>query len=397
MAIEQNLLIDNLPGAVTAEHHGQASELFGEQTPGASWAETASTAAALIFNKIVGYEGHRDNSTHDGAVMEPNPALRSSLENERLAAGDEVGSIHSGAFKSLASLAGSLLITKVAPHAKRKIYERRNAQSPEPAQQQAPTDTARNGKLRRAFASPNSQIAQFIDEKLPSVTPNNLTRLGRNMVLAADVAVLRRPTWGFAMAAAPYFTGSMMDGWDGNLARLKGEKASVESSSLDGMLLDAISDKCQEIGTAAANSLLASRHGNKVAAGQYAVATMTAALPALARAAAEANGYYVSEDASGSRVTRAIEAGAGLAFNKHPRSNNLLSALLSTGNITTALQRADVARRGTESPHCRGTSDDPEFRQQAAARRDALLPIAAGGLAAGGAVLAIAKLRGYGE
>lgn len=242
-------------------------------------------------------------------------------------------------------------------------------------------DSARNGSFRKASASPNDRIARLIDEKLPSITPDHLTLIGETLVETSIIAALLKPRWGTALGIGPYTLGGIIDGWDGNLARRKG------TNSLKGMLKDVRADKRQEIITAAGNSLIASQHGNSVASSQYAVAAMTATLPAFFRAAAEAEGHIVSEDASGSRVVRGIEGGVGVGLNSQPGIANTVSALMVAGNIVTAAQRADVTLRGDVSPHYRGANHDPEFRAQAAARRDALLPVAVGGVAVGTGLL----------
>lgn len=243
------------------------------------------------------------------------------------------------------------------------------------------SSTSRNGAFRRASASPNERIARWLDEKAPWVMPDHLTRAGESLVIASAIATYLKPEWGVVLAVGPYTGGGLVDGVDGNLARFKG------ISSLAGMLKDVRADKRQEIVTATVNSLLASKRGNKVAASQYAVAAMTASLPALLRATAEARGHLVSEDASGSRVVRGIEGGVGLGLNNQPGVGNVVSALMFVGNILTTAQRADVALRGSASPHYRGVNHNPQERAYAAARRDALLPMAVGGLVVGSVLL----------
>jgi phosphatidylglycerophosphate synthase len=220
-----------------------------------------------------------------------------------------------------------------------------------------------------------------MDNKFPNITPDHLTLAGESLVETSLLATLIRPKWGVAMAIGPYTFGGLIDGLDGNLARLKG------LNNLEGMIKDVRADKRQEILTAMANSLLASKISNNVAAAQYAVASMTASLPALFRAAAESKGYIVNEDASGSRVIRGIEGGIGIGLNRRLGIGDTISALMVTGNIITAAQRADVVNHGESSSNCRGTNNSVEFRNEAAARRDALLPIAIGGMAVGTGLL----------
>ncbi|MFI5271254.1 MAG: CDP-alcohol phosphatidyltransferase family protein [Candidatus Saccharimonadales bacterium] len=244
------------------------------------------------------------------------------------------------------------------------------------------TDTVRNGGFRKASASPNQRIVEWIHKNKPGIMPDHLTIAGEALVELSIITALARPKWGVALAIGPYTLGGLIDGIDGGLSRVKG------ISSLKGMLKDVRADKRQEIATSIVNSRLASRNGNHVAASQYGVASMTAALPAYFRAAAEAKGHIVSEDASGSRVIRGIEGGVGIGLNGNEGVSNVVSALLVTGNVLTSAQRADVVMRGADSPHYRGANGDPELMRQAAARRDALLPIAIGGFAIGSALLA---------
>lgn len=241
------------------------------------------------------------------------------------------------------------------------------------------TSSARNGEFRKVAASPNERVASFIDHKLPSVMPNHLTCLGELLVVGSAAMTLCKPEtkWAIPLAIGPYTLGGLIDGIDGNLARIKGQ------ANLEGMLKDVHADKRQEIFTASVNSLLASRRGNRVAAAQYAVAAMTASLPALFRAAAESKGHIVSEDSSGSRVVRGIEGGVGLGLNTNSGISNVVSGLMSVGNVLTATQRADVSLRGPASPHFRGTNDDPTFRRHAVARRNTLIRTALGGIVAG--------------
>jgi phosphatidylglycerophosphate synthase len=244
------------------------------------------------------------------------------------------------------------------------------------------TDTVRNGGFRSASASPNQKIVQWIHKNKPGIMPDHLTIAGEALVELSIITALAKPKWGVALAIGPYTLGGLIDGIDGGLSRIKG------ISSLSGMLRDVRADKRQGIATAVVNSRLASKNGNHVAASQYAIASMTAALPAYFRAAAEAKGYIVSEDASGSRVISAIEGGVGIGLNEHEGTSNAVSALLVTGNVLTSAQRADVVMRGPDSPHYRGANTDPELMRQAAARCDALRPIVIGGLAIGSALLA---------
>jgi phosphatidylglycerophosphate synthase len=288
---------------------------------------------------------------------------------------------HSDVLESMASFGSALSLISGGEYAQQWFAGRHGGSD------RSDASSARNGAARRVSASPNAWVVDRIHKKLPFVTPDHLTLLGEGLVEASLIAAYLKPKWGFALAIGPYTLGGIVDGWDGNLARLKG------ITGLKGMLKDVRADKRQEIATAITNSLLASKHDNSVAASQYAVGAMTAALPAFFRAAAEAKGYIVNEDASGSRLARGIEGGVGLGFNDNPGISNTISALMVAGNVITSAQRADVVMHGTDSPHCRGTNNNRKFRAEAAARRDALLPIALAGMAIGSGLLVKERIR----
>jgi phosphatidylglycerophosphate synthase len=286
-------------------------------------------------------------------------------------------SINNDLVESMASIGTALSLISGAGYTQQYLRDKNEASR----QEDRRFTSGRNSKLRSATASPNQRIAKCISEKLPGVTPHHLTALGGALVVGSNIAALKKPKWGAAIAIGPYTLGGLIDGLDGSLARY------LKLSSTLGMILDVVSDKGQEIHTATTNSILASRNKNSVAASQYAVAAMTASLPALMRASAEARGHIVSEDASGSRVVRAIEGGVGLGLNRYSGINNVISALMSVGNTITAAQRADVALRGKASPHFRESNTDPKFKREAVIRRNVLLPVAVGGLAVGGWLL----------
>lgn len=247
------------------------------------------------------------------------------------------------------------------------------------------TDTSRNGAARKATENNYGKIANWLNQTFPGIRPDTITRVGELMVLASGFSTLTKPELGFVLGAGPYTIGSLLDGVDGNLARLQG------TDDIQGMINDARADKRQEISTAAFNSLLAGNKGYSVAAYHYAAAASTAALPALFRSIAETRGFIVNEDAIGSRVARSIEGGIGFGFNRYRQISDINSSLMVVGNLVTAAQRADVAARGKKSPHYRGQNNDPEFINRAKIRRDALLPIAAGGMLVGMALAAREK------
>lgn len=435
---EQHPILDKVPTSLSVGRLGfgivQAFELLGTTPEERTMGDAGVTAAAAITDKIDGDWTRRFGSTKHGPLIDRLADITFSIAGETaLALNGEISSIHpmvslgrevavqfmrhsadanghppivvgdrgrqkttlkmmmltaarsplsqhADLIESMASFGSALSLISGAEYAQ-QWFAGKNATARENS------SSARNGVARRATASPNGWVVDKIHRKLPGVTPDHLTLLGEGLVEVSLIAAYLKPKWGVALAIGPYTLGGIIDGWDGNLARLKG------ITGLKGMLKDVRADKRQEIATAITNSLLASKHDNPVAASQFAVAAMTAALPAYFRAAAEAKGYIVSEDASGSRLVRGIEGGVGLGFNDNPGVSNTISALMVAGNVITSAQRADVVMRGQDSPHCRGTNNDRKFRAEAAARRDALLPIALAGMALGSGLLVKERIK----
>lgn len=245
--------------------------------------------------------------------------------------------------------------------------------------------TTRNSTARRATASPIDKLVTAIDEKLPFITPDHLTEAGKALVLGAAALAIKRPDKP-ALPTTMYTVGSLLDTLDGALARKKGANEDG-STTVEGMLKDVRSDKIQEIITFGALSMIARRRGNHVAADNYAVAAASAVLPALSRAHAESNGFIVAEGGIGTRVGRGILGGAGIFFNRHRDTSDILSATVSNNNVITANERYKVATRGPAAPEYIGTDTSDKFRHDARAKRKALIPLAAAGLAAGAVLL----------
>ncbi|MEK7594928.1 MAG: CDP-alcohol phosphatidyltransferase family protein [Patescibacteria group bacterium] len=247
-----------------------------------------------------------------------------------------------------------------------------------------PTDNARNGAARKAFANPVDKLVGILDSKAPNVTPDHLTLMGELMVDSSVALAVAKPDKVFVTTAL-FTAGSLLDGVDGALARAKGQANG--GTTIKGMLKDVRADKRQEILTFFGLSLIARKRGNNVAANNYAVAAMTTVLSALYRASAESQGYIVPEDGAGTRVMRAVLGGAGLALNKNQEASDIISGLVATGNINTSKERRHVAKYGQASPYCMGVKNDRKFMEHAKIRHEALVPLAALGILLGSVAL----------
>jgi phosphatidylglycerophosphate synthase len=406
---------------------GQAIDLLTTSPEDRTWRDATESAGAATTDKVDGYLSKRYGSTPNGPLSDRMADVACN-EGARLALSlnGEISSVHSYlglnrefGVQVLRSMAvankqpevavGPLGRQKTAAHMLLAITARSPlAKEPDLLETlasygtalslmsgagytsdflkgkkpQVATDTSRNGEARHKFAGATEWAAEKIDKHLPKVMPNHLTKLGEYSTEISMALAVIFPELRTKLAATGYLFGGLIDGVDGNLARKK------NMASIEGMLEDVRADKRQEIFTALCNSLIAYRNGNMVGARNFAVAAMTASMPAYYRACAEAGGYLVSEDASGSRVIRGIEGGIGVGMHMYLGIVNTVSAAMVLGNISTASQRADVASKGEESEYCRGTKRDPEFMLEGAIRRDALEPYTRAGMALGATLLA---------
>jgi phosphatidylglycerophosphate synthase len=242
------------------------------------------------------------------------------------------------------------------------------------------TDTARNSAVREVSAGPLTKVAELIDRKAPGVTPSHITQWGKRLVEGAAALAVARPDHP-TLPTAIYTVGSLFDTLDGSLARAK------DMDGTEGMVEDVQADLEQQIATLAALSVIARRRDNRVAATNYAVATMMMPLSAYTRAQAETHGYIVAEGGMGTRVGRGILGGVGMALNRHRDASDIVSATLAAGTVNTVLERRDVVRYGLESEHCKGIKLDQEFMEDAEIRRQAIERYALLGLAVGSTLL----------
>lgn len=240
--------------------------------------------------------------------------------------------------------------------------------------------TARNSSVRAVSTGPLSKFVRLAHKRFPKLTASDITQWSKRTVEASALLAMVNPDKPGA-ATLGHIIGSVGDALDGAWAREMGE------DSLDGALEDVQADLEQQIVEFAALSVIARRRGNKVAAVNYALAAMTTPLSSLTRAEAESKGYIVGEGGMGTRVGRAVLAGAGIRFNKYRDVSDIISAMAAAGNINTVLERHDVVEKGPDSKYYVGGDDDPEFKEHAAKRHDAILPYAKLGLAVGAALL----------
>ncbi|HEX5744201.1 MAG TPA: hypothetical protein VFX84_02005, partial [Candidatus Saccharimonadales bacterium] len=239
----------------------------------------------------------------------------------------------------------------------------------------------RNSTARQKSAGIFDRMAGFVDEKAPGFTPSHATKIGKTMVEGSAALLVANPDRA-GLATTAYTIFSLLDGFDGSLARKKGV------AGVEGMIEDVQADLEQQIATLGALSIVAMRRGNRVAAANYATATMLMPLSAYSRAQAESQGFVVAEGGMGTRIGRGILAGLGMATNKRRDWSDIVSATLATGIANTVLERRDVIVNGEDSNYYVGINRDPGFMEEARIRKDAIRPYAEAGLAIGSLLLA---------
>ncbi len=243
----------------------------------------------------------------------------------------------------------------------------------------------RNNPLRQLVGNPLETTVDFIDRKLPWVTPNLVTLASTAGMLALDYLVVRYPDHGFPIGVAQ--TGTVLgDLVDGGLARKKAARESG-STTVFGQLLDSLSDKAQEVAQGVALSRRAANQGDRLGTILHLSSGVTAPLPALARANAERHDIVVDETGGkfgGSRPMRATLGIVSVALlHNRPRTAHAVSALMTAQNIATALQRRQAVKPG--SRYALGALGDPE-QIAASAQRYRTLQVAsvlAGGIGVG--------------
>lgn len=241
--------------------------------------------------------------------------------------------------------------------------------------------TARNSTARQVSAGPLARLAELVDEKAPGIEPDHVTTVGKLMVEFSAALAAIKPDHP-VVPTVLYTAGSMFDAFDGSLARQKGR------DGIEGMIKDVRADLEQQIATLGALSAIAMRRGNRVAATNYALATMLTPLSALTRAQAEAQGLIVAEGGMGTRVGRGILGGVGMGMNRHRDASDIVSAMLAAGTANTVTERRDVVQKGIDSKYYVGANSNLQFIKEAEARQQAILPYARLGLAVGSALLA---------
>lgn len=174
--------------------------------------------------------------------------------------------------------------------------------------------SGRNSAFRSAATPATTRIAEFIDDKMPFVTPDHVSFAGAAAVLAVDLyAATTKKTsilHGIILGAV-HGVASAFDGVDGKLAGLKANERCDEDKTR-GVLVDVGLDKVQEIATPIAHAVMAAKRKDWIGFAVGLTAAGTAVYPALSRSDAEENRILVEEGGKSKKQFFGTRVGRGI-------------------------------------------------------------------------------------
>lgn len=239
-----------------------------------------------------------------------------------------------------------------------------------------------NSPLRDSASNITHNVAMFIHEKFPEVTPNQLTvaraigALGVSLLLAKT----ENPKVKFA-GALGYTFFELADAIDGSLARIRAEE-NGEETKLNGNLIDALSDKAVESGACFLIAQRSIRNGDKIGAALNILAGITAPLPSVFRARAEKHNLVVKESSYGTRPIRSALTGLDLTFGGNRATSQILGGILAGTNGFTAIRRMGAVRN-PDSTEVLGELNNEKKQLESRLRYPALAVFSIGALAVG--------------
>lgn len=238
----------------------------------------------------------------------------------------------------------------------------------------------RNSTLREGVATPIQAITRLVHRVFPWLTPTHLNILGAaEVVIGAVIAAIRDPRKlggekGKTAAAATLITkGSVMDAFDGALARLM---AAEDPNTVDfkkGSIFDAISDRVQEVALAFSRAWSAAKRGGKLGWVSSVAALATAVTsfgPSLSRALSEFFGKPVPESGkgiSGLIGTRPGRAFLGTLATLYPEPKGIpaqlgVDLMLTGSNFLTTVDRLRTAFGSSEATLSQTVRDEAKTR-----------------------------------
>lgn len=234
------------------------------------------------------------------------------------------------------------------------------------------TSETRNSRLREKVVTPVQTITKAIHKKVPGLTPTHLNILGAAEVgIGAIIAASRDPyKKGGEKLKTPVSSiliikGSLLDAFDGSLARLKASEDPNSVNFKKGGIYDVLSDRFQELVLALSRAGSAVKRKSKIGTMTALAAAVTNSWPSITRAFSESKGKPVPESGKGivgligTRPGKAVLGGIATEFT-NPKGlpvQPVIDTAITVSNIITAIHRLQTAfgqSEATLSPATRG-------------------------------------------
>jgi phosphatidylglycerophosphate synthase len=236
-------------------------------------------------------------------------------------------------------------------------------------------DHGRNSPLREAFAGVVNTIVGAIDTHLPWVTPDMVTTAST----LAHIVCATRASESNGAANIAWTAGAILtsagDGIDGGLARKQASRGERELG-VAGAIHDLVGDRVQEAADMYSVAARCAKNDDNVGRILFLAAGITATLPSIARARAEAHGVTVSELSFGTRPVRVALGTAALLAKDEKVATRIIGGYLTAANLATAAMRSRATRPG--SRFAKGKIEDMSERQDSATRLRAVTKLAIG-------------------
>lgn len=251
-------------------------------------------------------------------------------------------------------------------------------------------EKTRNSKIRELTAGSIHSVARKLHQLAPGLHPDYLTGLGTTGVFLGSFLATRDHR---KVVTGVLAFSSLMDAFDGALAREIAEESPEKVNPARGQIVDACSDRIQETAMAFSRAAQACQRGDRVGEGLAYLVALTNPLSSLARASAEVSGKVVPEAGKGvlgllgTRIGRTVPA---IAATVAPEVSGVpvqlvLDGLTAVANVVTTIDRLKISKESG------GGSLPVEEQEQARLRNKALKIIT--GVIAGATLITYASLR----
>lgn len=260
------------------------------------------------------------------------------------------------------------------------------------------SEVTRNSRLRETTADLVQKVTEKLHHRFPELSPTHLNLMGvAGVSLGAWLAERRNRKKETLSSLPPLIVlsvSSLLDAFDGSLARLIAREDPRKVDFFKGQLFDAGSDRLQELTMALSRIVSANKRGDKIGETAAILAVVTNPLPSVARSLSESSGRVVPEAGKGplgflgTRVGRAVVGIASTVFpevSKMPLQTSL-DALTGVANVVTTIDRV---HQGIKSDSFGDLA--PEKRKEATARAKTLLVLT--GVTFGATLFTYRRLR----